>query len=81
MPDFGSLDTLLIEQKDFALYITLNRPETRNAMNNQMVAELTHVFTKVHGDLSIRAIILQGADGFFCSGGNGIITHLFNITP
>ncbi|MEM9951145.1 MAG: enoyl-CoA hydratase-related protein [Chloroflexota bacterium] len=70
MPDFGSLDTLLIEQKDFALYITLNRPETRNAMNNQMVAELTHVFTKVHGDLSIRAIILQGADGFFCSGGD-----------
>lgn len=68
--DYDSFETLLIEQKEFALFITLNRPETRNAMNNKMVAELTTIFTQIRDDRSIRAIILQGADGTFCSGGD-----------
>ncbi|MGB7340363.1 MAG: enoyl-CoA hydratase-related protein [Phototrophicaceae bacterium] len=70
MADFDSFETLLTEQKDFALFITLNRPETRNAMNNKMVAELMNLFTQIRDDRSIRTIILQGADGTFCSGGD-----------
>ena len=70
MTDFDSLETIQVKQKDFALYITLNRPETRNAMNNQMVAELTTVFEQISDNRSIRAVILSGADGTFCSGGD-----------
>lgn len=70
MTHFDTLETLLVEQKDFALYVTLNRPETRNAMNNKMVAELTQVFTDIRDDRSIRAVILSGADNTFCSGGD-----------
>ncbi|MGJ3238319.1 MAG: enoyl-CoA hydratase/isomerase family protein [Anaerolineae bacterium] len=68
--DLGTPETLLLEQRQFTLYITLNRPRTRNAMNNQMVAELTDIFARIHGDRTIRAIVLQGSDGTFCSGGD-----------
>lgn len=70
MTAYDSYETLLIEQQDFALYVTLNRPETRNAMNNKMVAELTKIFTEVRDNRTIRAIILSGADSTFCSGGD-----------
>lgn len=70
MTVFDSLETIQVKQKGFALYITLNRPETRNAMNNQMVAELTTVFEQISDNRSIRAVILSGADGTFCSGGD-----------
>lgn len=64
------LETLHIEiDKPFA-YITLNRPHVRNAMNQQMVAELTHVFLQLRDDRSVRGIILSGTDGTFCAGGD-----------
>lgn len=62
--------TLLIEQKDFALSVMLNRPQAKNAMNNQMIAELTQLFTALRDERHIRAIILSGADGVFCAGGD-----------
>lgn len=70
MNEFEHLETLLVEQKDFTVYVTLNRPETRNAMNTKMVAELTHVFTDLRDNRNVRAVILSGADGTFCSGGD-----------
>lgn len=70
MPDFGRLETLLVEQQDFTAYVTLNRPEAKNAMNFQMVADLTTVFTALQEDRSVRAIVLSGAGGTFCAGGD-----------
>lgn len=65
-----SYETLLVEQDDFTLTITLNRPETRNAMNYKMVAELNDIFSSLRPNRDIRAVVLQGADGTFCSGGD-----------
>lgn len=70
MSNFDSLETLLVEQQDFTMYVTLNRPETRNAMNFQMVGELTQVFTQLRDRRDVRAIILSGSEGTFCSGGD-----------
>lgn len=70
MTDFDNFETLLLEQKDFTLFITLNRPETRNAMNNKMVAELNDIFTQLKDNRAIRAVIIQGANNTFCSGGD-----------
>lgn len=70
MPDFGNLDTLLFEQRDFTAYVTLNRPEVKNAMNFKMVEELTQVFTALQENRRIRAIVLSGAEGTFCAGGD-----------
>jgi len=68
--DFKKLETVVVDIKDFAAYVTLNRPETRNAMNMKMVQEITGVFAALHDNRDIRAIVLSGAKGNFCSGGD-----------
>jgi isohexenylglutaconyl-CoA hydratase len=63
-------ETLLLEQQDHALFITLNRPKARNAMSLQMVHELMSVFEAIQDSLKIRAVILRGTGGHFCAGGD-----------
>jgi isohexenylglutaconyl-CoA hydratase len=62
--------TLLLNLERGVLYITLNRPESRNAMSPEMLAELDAAFDAVRDDLSVRAIVLRGAGGHFCAGGD-----------
>lgn len=59
-----------LERDDWVLNLTLNRPKARNAMSLTMVSELSQVFTALESDLSIRAVVLRGADGHFCAGGD-----------
>jgi len=68
-------ETLLLSQDDSVLFITLNRPKARNAMSLQMVQELMAVFKAINNKepedtSSIRAVVLRGAEGHFCSGGD-----------
>ena len=65
-----STETLLINLDGPVLHITLNRPESRNAMSLTMVNELMAVFESVAGDTDIRAIVLRGTGGHFCAGGD-----------
>ncbi|RON50803.1 enoyl-CoA hydratase/isomerase family protein [Pseudomonas frederiksbergensis] len=62
--------TLLLERHNGVLHITLNRPESRNAMSLQMVAELRAVLAAVHDDRAVRALVISGAGGHFCAGGD-----------
>jgi isohexenylglutaconyl-CoA hydratase len=66
MPEF---ETLLVERRGGVLYVTLNRPELRNAMSLAMVDELL-VLLDVATASGDRAIVLRGAGGHFCSGGD-----------
>lgn len=50
--------------------ITLNRPDVRNAINDQMRAELIAAFDAAGADKSVRGVILTGAGKGFCSGGD-----------
>jgi isohexenylglutaconyl-CoA hydratase len=56
------------------LQITLNRPEARNAMSLQMVAELRQVLQEAEATAgqpdAVRVVVLRGAGGHFCSGGD-----------
>lgn len=63
-------ETLQVERAGWRLDVTLNRPESRNAMNAAMVRELSEVFASAHADRSLRAIVLRGAGGSFCAGGD-----------
>ncbi|WP_028620708.1 enoyl-CoA hydratase/isomerase family protein [Pseudomonas sp. Ant30-3] len=62
--------TLLLELHNGVLHITLNRPDSRNAMSLQMVAELRSVLVTVRDDRSVRALVIGGAGGHFCAGGD-----------
>lgn len=61
---------LLLELKEAVLTITLNRPQKRNAMNLQLVEEVIAVFTAIDECRDIRAVVLRGAEGNFCAGGD-----------
>lgn len=50
--------------------ITLNDPAKRNAFSRQMRVELLDAFAALHADDACRAIVLTGAGGTFCSGGD-----------
>lgn len=63
-------ETLILLEQDHVLHVTLNRPESRNAMSLQMVLELQTVFSQVATRHEIRVIVLRGAQGHFCSGGD-----------
>jgi len=62
--------TLLLELHGGVLHITLNRPDSRNAMSLQMVAELRALLAAIRDDRTVRALVLSGAGGHFCAGGD-----------
>ena len=61
---------LRLNQQSGVLHITLNRPQKRNAMNGRLVEEMMAVFTAIERDRSVRAVVLRGAEGNFCAGGD-----------
>ncbi len=64
----SSQEATLYEVRDGAAWITLNRPEARNALSAKMVNEIyTHLNTANEDD-EVRCIVLTGAGTAFCSG-------------
>ena len=64
-------DAILVERRGAVALLTLNRPETRNALSGEDVfAAFEQVFDQLNADLSVRAAVLTGAGSAFCSGGN-----------
>jgi enoyl-CoA hydratase len=60
---------LIVEDRDAVRVITLNRPDRRNALDPETMAELGQAFLSVEHDDAIRVIVLTGAgDRAFCSG-------------
>lgn len=57
---------LLIERRDNVALLTLNRPEKRNALNDETVDALNDFFSAVPED--IGAVVLRGAGEHFCAG-------------
>ena len=62
--------SLALSRSGGCLHITLNRPEQRNAMSLQMVAELRQTLADAERDGQTRVLILRGAGGHFCAGGD-----------
>ena len=48
--------------------VVLNRPEVRNAFNDELIAELSEVFTRLGDDARVRAIVLAANGPAFCAG-------------
>jgi len=52
------------------LYLTLDDAATRNALSPEMVQELQAAVHAAAADAGLRALVLRGANGFFCAGGS-----------
>jgi methylglutaconyl-CoA hydratase len=48
--------------------IILNRPDKRNALSRQMIANLVQAFDDLHQERRVRAVILTGSGSAFCAG-------------
>jgi isohexenylglutaconyl-CoA hydratase len=50
--------------------LTLNRPDRRNALTHPMMLELEDAFGRIRDDQSCRVLVMRGAGGHFCAGGD-----------
>ena len=62
--------TLLLERAGAIATLTLNRPDARNALDLVMRGELLSALDEVEADPQARVVILTGAGGHFCAGGD-----------
>jgi 2-(1,2-epoxy-1,2-dihydrophenyl)acetyl-CoA isomerase len=61
---------VLYEKRGNVAILTLNRPDTLNAMNEAMMAELERCLIDIEADPEVRAVVLTGAGRGFSSGGD-----------
>ncbi len=62
------MDNVLYEKRDRIGYVTLNRPETLNALDDDLNSELWEIWADFSNDDSLDVAILTGAGKAFCSG-------------
>src|SRR4029078_12085798 len=63
-------ETLNVERDRPVTKVTLNRPDVRNALSPQMLAELGQTFAQARDDDGVRGLVLVGAGANFCPGGD-----------
>ncbi len=61
---------LKASRRDGTLILTLSNPGARNALHPDMYAAAIETLSTAERDDSVRAVVLTGADNFFCAGGN-----------
>ena len=62
-------NSVVLERRGPAFWITINRPEKRNALNGEVIAGIAKGYRDAHDDNDVRVIVLTGAgDKAFCAG-------------
>jgi isohexenylglutaconyl-CoA hydratase len=62
--------TIELERDGAVAWLMLNRPDRRNALTHAMMLELEDAFSELRRDRSCRAVVMRGAGGHFCAGGD-----------
>jgi enoyl-CoA hydratase/carnithine racemase len=65
-----SHDVLKIEREGAVVTLTIDDPQTRNALSPALTQALVQALGEVNADLSVGCVILTGAGDVFCAGGN-----------
>src|SRR5262245_4663887 len=63
-----SYETLVVRKDDGVAWVSLNRPEVRNAINKRMQAELHELWHGFRYDDDVRCVVLTGEGDAFCTG-------------
>src|SRR3954452_17947643 len=64
----AAYETLVVREDDGVVWVSLNRPEVRNAINQKMQDELAALWTALRYDDSCRCVVLTGEGESFCTG-------------
>jgi enoyl-CoA hydratase/carnithine racemase len=70
MTDYSRYKFIKVEKEGQLAMLTLNRPESLNAIHPQLHREIEDIWMDVARDVDINAIILTGAGKAFCAGGD-----------
>lgn len=73
-------DAVLLDVADGVATVTINRPSARNALNMAVKTRLAEIIAEIGRDPDVRAVVLTGADGTFCAGGD-IVEMELNDSP
>jgi methylglutaconyl-CoA hydratase len=60
--------TVIASDHGFYRVLTLNRPEKRNALNDELIADLREMLAEADQDEELRAVVIRGTGKDFCSG-------------
>jgi Enoyl-CoA hydratase/carnithine racemase len=60
-------DVLLAEREGPVVWLTLNRPEKRNALNRELRSRLLEELRRAEEDQQVRVVVIRGAGGNFCA--------------
>lgn len=64
-------DLVLVDIDDRGVArVTLNRPDSRNALSNELMAQFRVAVERLGGDDAVRAVVLTGSGKIFCAGGD-----------
>ena len=81
MNDISQAAPTLIEARDGAtVVLTLNNPQRRNALAMPVREGLIAAFERIEADRNIRAVVLTGAGGTFCAGGDITAMNVTTLT-
>ena len=72
--DLSSYHAITFRRDGYVLHATFNRPDTMNAVDPEMEAELGRIFVEVAADPETRVLVLTGAGRAFSAGGD--IEHM-----
>src|SRR5271166_5081189 len=61
-------ENVIVSSSDGVMRITMNRPESKNALTAAMYDKMTASLEEAESDCSIRAILLDGSSGTFTAG-------------
>lgn len=61
---------VLQERHDKTIVLTLNEPEARNPLSDELVDSLVDALTSINADPSVSCVVITGAGPAFCAGGN-----------
>jgi enoyl-CoA hydratase/carnithine racemase len=68
----GGSPLVLVERRERAAFVTINRPDAANALSKALVAALTEAFDALAADIKqggdVRAVVLTGVGRAFCAG-------------
>ena len=63
-----SYETVLVERRGAVTLVTLNRPQALNALNSQVLKDLTEIFADYDADAGQRCLVLTGSEKAFAAG-------------
>ena len=63
-------DTIITVKHDLVTVLYLNRPQTLNCFNNELLETLASTLQKLDADPSVRCVVITGSGRGFCAGGD-----------